>query len=105
MMEVWRQTALHYLNEIEKNMEILNDCEADEPTLRAFPMNTQSCTKYGLCPYHNFCTSWENPLSTCNEIPIGFKEERWDPTKTEVKKEKKKEETKPKKIGFVNKAN
>lgn len=104
MMEVWRQIVLHFLIEIEKNMELLNDCEPGEPTMRAFPMNTQSCMKYGVCPFHSFCTSWENPISCADKTPLGYIKERWDPTgKLSETERKNLNEQKVPEIGFKNK--
>ena len=53
--------------------------------LMCFPMNTESCTKYFGCAYHDFCQAWPNPLQHCEEPPLGFKIEHWDPTEGESK--------------------
>ena len=47
--------------------------------LRAFPKNTESCTKYFGCPYADFCQAWMNPLQRCQEVQPGFKLDFWDP--------------------------
>jgi len=79
-MNVWLWNTRHHVNMIEWNMQELSECSDNDQVLMAFPMNTESCTKYFGCPFHDFCTSWSNPLRRCEAPPIGFKQEYWDPT-------------------------
>lgn len=79
MMEVWRQSMVRWTDTLFKEMELLQECDAEEPVLRAFPMNTTSCTNYGGCPYHDFCTVWPNPLSRCQKVPMDYEVRFWDP--------------------------
>ena len=78
-MQVWSWNVKFWLDMIQWNMDELEACTPEEPVLMAFPMNTESCTKYFGCAFHDFCTSWANPLSRCDEPPFGFKKEHWDP--------------------------
>jgi hypothetical protein len=84
MMQVWMWTMQHYLDMLEWNMEQLSESKVDDPVMMAFPCNTENCTKYGRCPYMDFCTSWANPLQRCHDIPYGFVEEWWDPKEGET---------------------
>lgn len=80
MMEVWRSNTIKWMDKIDIDTECLGLCDPDDPTLKSFPLDTESCTKYGVCPYHDFCTTWPNPLSRCHETPMGFEVQWWDPS-------------------------
>lgn len=84
MMQVWLWNILQHMDMIEWNMDrLLQECKDEDPVMMAFPMNTESCTKYGRCPYFDLCTSWANPLHRCDAPPVGFKQEYWDPREEE----------------------
>lgn len=83
MMSAWLSQVHRLLYAMDHEFEVLADSTPDDPCLEAFPMNTQSCTKYGTCPYHAYCTAWANPLTRCEEPPIGTKVEHWDPSEVE----------------------
>lgn len=87
-MNSWLWTVNTLVNEINFETEQLFECEEGDSVLQAFPMNPNSCTKYFGCPFHDFCLAWQNPLQQCYEVPLGFKEEFWDPSQmdTRVKK-------------------
>ena len=78
-MNGWLWEVNHWCDLIDKDEEALAEASADDPVMEAFPKNTENCTKYGLCPFHNVCTSWNNPLQHSEEVPEGFKTEYWDP--------------------------
>jgi len=78
-MNVWLWNTLYWLDQIHWHTALLQDCSEDDPVLRAFPMNTESCTKYYGCPFKDFCSAWANPLRHCEEPPSGFKTEWWNP--------------------------
>jgi len=78
-MQVWLWNTLFWLDQIQWNMELLNECKESDEVMMAFPMNTESCSKYFGCPYHDFCLAWHNPLKNCDEVPMGMKQEYWDP--------------------------
>ena len=79
MMQVWWWNVLHYLDMLDWNFEQLEECDEDDQIMRAFPMNTQSCTKYFGCAYADFCKVWPNPLKRIDNPPLGFTEDRWNP--------------------------
>jgi hypothetical protein len=81
-MEVWYWNTIWWIGEIEKDFERLANCSPDDTILRCFKMNTENCTKYFGCRYHDFCVAWPNPLSRCEEVPVGMKIEYWDPADT-----------------------
>lgn len=79
-MNVWLWNVNRMLDQIEEETDRLAECKESDPVLMAFPMNTNSCTKYWGCPFHDFCISWPNPLRKCYEPPLGFKIDFWDPS-------------------------
>ena len=83
-MNVWLWNVNSYLDEIERQLDWLSHCKESDSVMMAFPMNTNSCTKYWGCMFHDYCISWPNPLKRCFEPPLGFKEEFWDPREMET---------------------
>jgi len=79
MMKAWWWNVLHFLDMLEWNYQQLSEMTPDEEIMTAFPMNTQSCTKYFGCMYQDFCKMWPNPLKRADQPPLGFKEDRWNP--------------------------
>jgi hypothetical protein len=81
-MSVWLQNTQDWVEEILGDTYKIRWCCEDnyknEP-LDCFMMNTQNCTKYWGCEFHDFCISWTNPLLHADEVPIGFKQEFWNP--------------------------
>ncbi|CAK0747631.1 PD-(D/E)XK endonuclease-like domain-containing protein [Azospirillaceae bacterium] len=84
-LEAWLWDVNYYIDRIGEEMSALVDCEEEDNVLNCFVRNTENCTKYWGCPYHNFCMSWANPLRHITDIPTGFREEFWDPSSIEVK--------------------
>jgi len=80
-MRVWYWNSLYWVSQIEEEFQRLEECKDSDEVMMAFPMNSQGCTKYFGCPYHDFCIAWPNPLRRCDHPPLGFKEEFWDPRK------------------------
>lgn len=78
-MQTWLWSTTYWYNALKLNIHLFSKCTDSDDIMMAFPMQTESCTKYFGCPYHDFCTSWNNPLQRCEEPPLGFKIERWDP--------------------------
>jgi len=85
MMEVGYWNVLHWMLEIEWEMERLSNCTDKEPVMMCFPMNPSHCTSYFGCKYIDFCLAWANPLQRTEEVPLGFKLEYWDPNQKESK--------------------
>ena len=83
-MQVWLWNTVYWYNMIRSNYELFSQCREDEEVMMAFPMQTESCTKYFGCSYHDFCTAWPNPLRRCQEPPMGYKVEFWNPADDET---------------------
>ena len=83
-MHTWMWNAQYWLDQIQHNFDWLKDCRPDDLLLYSFPMNTTNCTKFNGCPWQDFCNIWPNPLSRCDQPPLGFKIEHWDPTAEET---------------------
>ena len=73
-----------WLDYLEADMLDLQEARLDDEALMAFPRNDQGCSKYGsLCPFHDFCCAWPNPLGKVDNIPPGFTRRFWDPREQE----------------------
>jgi hypothetical protein len=83
-MQVWLQNINYWYSQIEEQFASLRHCSENEILLSAFPMNSENCTKYFGCTYHDMCTSWANPLQHLDEVPQGFRVEHWDPRSIET---------------------
>ena len=79
-MNVWLWSVIDMLDNIERETDRLMDCKEGDAVMMSFPMNTNSCTKYYGCAFHDYCMCWSNPLRYCDEPPLGFKIEYWDPS-------------------------
>lgn len=79
---LWLQEANHWIDMIEWNMEILRRTSVEDSTMFAFPRNPTSCTKFG-CPFDGLCENWQNPLQHCDQVPVGYEEDHWDPRRQE----------------------
>jgi len=89
-MQMWLNMVNHYADMIDEEYKRLLSSDEDNPILDAFPMNTESCIRYGVCPYHDFCVAKHNPLHIASQEPqVGFRLEYWDPM-AEYKKTAKK---------------
>jgi len=83
-MESWLWLANDRLDRVYYEIDRLEKCSPDDSLLYAFPMNDRCCTNYfTLCPYHEFCLAWGNPLQHAKQPPLGFKSEWWDPEEKE----------------------
>lgn len=78
-MEVGYWNMIDWCDAIVHEFARLDSCKESDATLRAFPMNTENCTKYFGCTYHDYCIAWGNPLGRCDEVPMGMKVEFWNP--------------------------
>ncbi len=85
-MQVWFWTVRHYLKLIKWEFErLMIDSKEGDSVLMAFPMNSENCTKYFGCRYHDFCGAWSNPLQHIDEVPMGMKIEHWNPKEEKAK--------------------
>ena len=85
MMESGYWNVMHWLLELEWEMERLASCSDNDAVMMAFPTNPSHCTSYFGCRYMDFCLAWPNPLQRIDEVPLGMKIEYWDPTQEETK--------------------
>jgi len=84
-MRTWYQTTRHYTSELEQDTGLLAIESDSDIVMQSFPMRTTSCSNWFGCAYHDFCTAWPNPLQRCDEPPLGFKIEFWDPRSEEMR--------------------
>lgn len=87
-MNVWLWNVVDLLDDLERETDRLYHCSENDEVLMAFPLNPGSCTDYWGCAYHDFCLSWSNPLRACEDVPLGFREEFWDPSAMETTNKK-----------------
>jgi hypothetical protein len=78
-MNVWLWEVNNLWEQIENDLDRLSQCNDSDSVLQCFPRRPSSCTKYRGCEFHPYCISWDNPLRRCQEPPIGFKQEFWNP--------------------------
>jgi hypothetical protein len=78
-MGSWLFTVNALWDELEADFNKLLTCNAAQPTLECFRMNTNSCTNYGGCPFWDLCCARQNPLQSVASPPDGFHTAYWDP--------------------------
>jgi len=82
-MNVWLWNVNEIIDNIERETDKLFNCKEEDNVLQAFHLNPKSCMDYKGCPYHDFCLAWNNPLQRL-EVPLGYKEEFWDPSEMQT---------------------
>ena len=83
-MNIWLWNTVEQVRNVEMEMDRLSQCRPSDTVMQCFPLNPNSCTKYFGCAYHDYCVSWPNPLRACDEPPLGFKTEYWNPADMET---------------------
>ena len=84
LLEDWLHEANYWIDEIERNMNMLADSSPSERTMMAFPKASNACQQtFGGCPYPSRCALHANPLQHCDRIPMDTHVEYWDPRKRE----------------------
>lgn len=81
-LRTWLFTVNYWIDSIKDEMDLmLKPGMKDASTFTAFPMNPRACTNYfRLCPYHDFCMAWQNPLTRALDgPPEGFIIRYWNP--------------------------
>jgi hypothetical protein len=86
-MEDFLYSAQTWYWRLLMDVEYLKNCKDSDVILRCFPKNTESCTKYYGCAFLDFCEAWPNPLRRADIVPLGFKQEFFDPRDLPLKEE------------------
>jgi len=87
-MNVWLWTVNDLYDRYEMELDRLSHCKESDPIMMAFPIRSGSCSKYRGCQFHDYCLAWPNPLRSCHEPPLGFRQKFWDPSKMETTNKK-----------------
>lgn len=80
----WLAETSWWLNEVDRDFELLSNTSLDAPYMLTFRRNDQNCTQYNqLCPFFDFCSlpGFSNPLTRCAKPQPGFEVRHWDPRK------------------------
>ena len=86
LMNSWLYDINYHYSMLEWNWRQLEECSKDDTYLQSFAKNPNSCTKYGLCPFHDICLSYPNPIELAHTPPpAGWKISHWNPTEQETK--------------------
>jgi len=80
-MQAWLERTNQWIDRLFTDLNILKEEDnTDEVVMRSFPQNDLACFDFGQrCEFFDFCNAWPNPLTRCDETPIGFNVEWWDP--------------------------
>lgn len=79
-LDQWLWTTHHWIDQIERNKELLSQSSESDPYLAAFPQDTSSCFDFNTqCPFLPLCKSRANPLTWGDEPPQHYIEDKWDP--------------------------
>lgn len=80
-MQAWLTSQTNWYDSLQYDMKYLLEQEDTESSaMKSFPMNPNACFNYGRkCAFFDFCSAWANPLTRCEEVPLGFRQEVWDP--------------------------
>ena len=88
-MEDWLATANFWYDSIVRDTDAVTHVSEDDPVMKCFPKNTESCSKYFGCPFMNYCEAWSNPIQHLGNMPAGFNVDFWDPRTLEENAKKK----------------
>ena len=80
-MQAWLERTNQWIDRMQVDMDILmNEDDTNNIAMRSFPQNDRACFDYGRrCEFFDYCNAWPNPLTRCEQPPIGFHVEHWDP--------------------------
>jgi len=80
-MEAWLNRTNQWIDRLMADMDaLLSRDNTDRPVRSSFPQNDKACFSFGRrCEFFDFCNAWPNPLDRCEEPPLGFNVEWWDP--------------------------
>ena len=79
MLEAWLENTLWWYHQVERDYACLAEASPDDHVLRCFAKNTESCTRFGSCPFLDYCTAWPNPLARASAPPTEYTVEFRDP--------------------------
>jgi hypothetical protein len=78
MLDAWLWDTREWIERIEADKERLANASPNDPYLRAFPRDTNSCWNFNRqCPYAYPCKAWPNPLG--RQMPPNMIVEHWNP--------------------------
>ena len=86
-MESWISDVNSWMDDLDRDHQRLNEASESDSHLKAFRRNPESCTHYGICPFHDYCSVWHNPLAHADSPPLGYTLKWWDPRGMEHVKE------------------
>ena len=79
-MEAWLVRTNRHIDDLERDMLILQEDDTESTVMQSFPMRDTACFNFGqTCAFFDFCNAWSNPLTRCEQTPIGFRKEYWNP--------------------------
>ena len=79
-MQAWLERTNAWIDHLDDDMQHLQQETTDDNSMQSFPQNDTACFNYGRqCEFFDFCNAWSNPLTRCEQTPIGFNVEWWDP--------------------------
>jgi len=83
MMNAWIHNLDRWLDDMDRDFDLLMRTPDSQDHLSAFKQNTTNCDKYWGCAYHDFCIGWANPIQYCEDVPSGFVKRFWNPAEPE----------------------
>lgn len=83
LMAGWQANTVYWLDMMKYHYEQLAKASVDDTVMQAFPCNPSSCTDYGMCPHHTYCSACVNPLRLAERPPVGYRQRFWDPSAQE----------------------
>ena len=79
-MNIWLWEINNLVDNIELDISRMLEIKEKDVVMKAFSRNPESCSKYGrMCPYHDLCVSWSNPIQYKENPPAGFEVDFWNP--------------------------
>ena len=90
-MATWYYNTMRWFDLIVDDFHMMVELDEGQQIMQSFPMRTESCAyHYGsICPYYDICTTWNNPLKRCAEVPMGFVSSKQDSEEDKGKEPKK----------------
>lgn len=78
-VESWLWDTTYLIKQVANHMEMLKACKPEDDYLKAFEKHTTGCGYYAGCEYRQLCKFYENPLRFGEDVPRGYKVEKWEP--------------------------